>query len=95
MLAVKKQTIEPLMKPRMAVEVMIPRFVGAIVLIVAIMMPNAAGFPNPQMAYVAMAELRSWGILKWYYAKIKCIIYGFSTIAFLSGIKIWADDGRH
>lgn len=60
MLAVMKQIMEPAMNPRNATCVITRRFSGAIVLMVAIIMPSELGLANPQIAYVAMAELRNY-----------------------------------
>lgn len=59
MLAVRKQIIEPATNPRIATAVITCRRSGAIELSDAIIMPNELGLANPQIAYVAIAELRS------------------------------------
>lgn len=59
MLAVKKQIIEPETKARKANSVIMCLFSGAIELRVAIIIPIEHGLAYPQMAYVAIAALRS------------------------------------
>lgn len=60
MLAFKKQIIEPDIKARTDTEVMILLFSGHIVPKLPIIIPNELKLANPQMANVAIAELRIW-----------------------------------
>lgn len=59
MLAVIKQIMLPEMNALTATDVISGLFSGHIALNEPIIMPNELGLANPQMAYVAMAELRS------------------------------------
>lgn len=59
MLAVMKQMIDPATNPRNATSTMTDFFSGHIALSAPIITPTELGLANPQIAYVAIAELRS------------------------------------
>lgn len=61
MLAVMKQIMLPEMNALTATDVISGRFSGHIALSEPIIMPSELGLANPQMANVAIAELRSYG----------------------------------